>query len=201
MGQNRIMENEKLNAWILTHSGKHFNPFIPKAENVDIEDIAFSLSNLCRFTGHCKQFYSVASHSVITMLILEDEFPSASKKVRRAALLHDAHEAYVNDLASPVKRHLPAYGELCDRVQEIIDRKFDIVLTADERAMVEKADLLALATEASVLLPNTNGWNLPVGPSKRGLEALETGIDTITHKGMKDIFLAAFKLVSGGSEF
>lgn len=162
--------------WILTRTGKRFNAFQPVAELVDAEDIAFALGNLCRFTGHCR-FYSVAQHSIITALIIEHDLPvPVSPMLTLGALLHDAHEAFLNDLASPIKRHLPRYVSLCDNVQRVIEQRFNVILSADERAIINRADLIALASEAKVLAPNTDGWNLKEVPSKRALEALNAAI-------------------------
>ena len=50
--------------WIQTHSGLAFDLLDPKPDQINIHDIANALSKLCRFTGHVKQFYSVAEHSI-----------------------------------------------------------------------------------------------------------------------------------------
>ena len=54
-----------MKAEIVTYTGKLFDIFDPKPELVCIEDIAHSLANQCRYTGHTKVFYSVAQHSVL----------------------------------------------------------------------------------------------------------------------------------------
>lgn len=85
-------------AWIQTFTGKKFYPFNPKPEDIDIRDIAHALSNICRFTGHVKRFYSVADHCRNVAKLVP-----AHMKLQ--ALLHDASEAYLCDLARPVKQH------------------------------------------------------------------------------------------------
>jgi len=62
----------------------------------DIYDIAHAQANLCRFTGHVRQFYSVAQHSVLVARECPPEF-------RAWGLMHDAGEAYINDIARPMK--------------------------------------------------------------------------------------------------
>lgn len=83
-------------------SGKFFflNDFDPS--EIHIEDIAAHLSKLCRFTGATRRFYSVAQHSVLVSEIVAA--PNAL-----AGLLHDATEAYINDMSRPVKRLCQAY--------------------------------------------------------------------------------------------
>src|ERR1700674_199080 len=68
----------------------------PLEEDVCIEDIAHSLSLLCRFTGHVKQFYSVGEHSVRVSYLCPPEY-------QLWGLLHDAGECYAGDVNRPLK--------------------------------------------------------------------------------------------------
>ena len=91
---------------ILTNTGEEINLTAPGAHSPGIEEIAHALSHICRFTGHTRRFYSVAQHSVLVSLLVPEEHA-------RAALLHDAAEAYLGDVASPLKRLLGvAYTDL-----------------------------------------------------------------------------------------
>lgn len=86
---------------IKTFTGKRFDLVDPDPATVDIVDIAHALSMLCRFTGHCREFYSVAQHSVLVCNRVDSAHVPA--KVALAALLHDAAEAYTGDLSRPTK--------------------------------------------------------------------------------------------------
>ena len=72
----------------------------PDPEEIDIDDICFALSNICRFTGHV-DFYSVAQHSLLVAQLCQQN--GASKEDVKWALLHDGAEAYISDLNSPIK--------------------------------------------------------------------------------------------------
>ena len=47
-----------------TFSGRYVNVKSPDPDTIHLTDIAHALSNICRYGGHCKHFYSVAQHSV-----------------------------------------------------------------------------------------------------------------------------------------
>jgi 5'-deoxynucleotidase YfbR-like HD superfamily hydrolase len=78
----------------------------PSAADVHIVDIARSIAKLARFTGHTYRTLNVAEHSVTVLNIFDALYPDAEQGQRQYALLHDAHEAYCNDISSPMKRTL-----------------------------------------------------------------------------------------------
>ena len=80
--------SERRGDWIQTYLGIQFWPLDPRPEEVMLFDIAHSLSNMCRFTGHCREFYSVAQHSVIVS-------QNVPREDAAWGLLHDASEAYM----------------------------------------------------------------------------------------------------------
>lgn len=129
--------------WIQTYTGRQYWPHSPSPADVDIEDIAHALSNLCRYTGHCARFYSVAEHSILVSKLV----PPADAL---EALLHDATEAYLNDLSTPVKRGLPEYRELEARNDMAIRMRFQ--LPHEHAAVVKEADTLAYWTEREQLM-------------------------------------------------
>lgn len=50
--------------WMQTYGGMKFWPLDPDPDRIIIEDIAHALSNICRYGGHARKFYSVAEHSI-----------------------------------------------------------------------------------------------------------------------------------------
>lgn len=125
-------------SFIQTMSGKHFDYLNAQTDDVDIEDIATALSNICRFIGHLPEFYSVAQHSVLCSQIVLQEYAFE-------ALLHDAAEAYCQDIPAPLKRLLPDYRRIETLVDDLIRSKFGLPLHQSD--LVKYADLTMLATE------------------------------------------------------
>ena len=105
--------------WIRTYSGKKFYIFNPKQKDILIEDIAHSLSLICRFTGHTEKLYSVGQHSLLVMELCPDEF-------KLEGLTHDFPEAYVTDLATPIKRQMPNYRAVENNLHIAIAKKFNL---------------------------------------------------------------------------
>ena len=137
--------------WIQTSTGKQFFPLAPRVEDIDIEDIAHHLSHINRFTGATKRPYSVAQHSVLVSGIV----PLADMLW---GLLHDASEAYLNDISRPVKHGaaLDGYRLAEDQLQRLICERFG--LSQEMPPSVKHADLRMFATEARDLMPG-----LPAG--------------------------------------
>lgn len=131
---------------ILTYSGRTIDLLAPEVAQLKLTDIAHSLSNLCRFTGHVSTFYSVAEHSVYCSRIVEPQDALC-------ALLHDATEAYLGDVSSPLKRLLPNYKVLEDAMWSAIAFRFKLPLTMP--AAVKHADMVMLATERRDLMPDS----------------------------------------------
>jgi hypothetical protein len=133
---------------IVTYTGRVIDPLDPDPDLINIRDIAHSLSQQCRFTGHTREFYSVASHSTLATLLVPEE-------LKLTALLHDASEAYLSDLARPVKHGLgfgEAYREVESRLQECVADKFDLPWPFPEE--IHDADDTLLRSEQRDLMPD-----------------------------------------------
>lgn len=142
--------------WIQTFTGRKFFPLAPEPADVCIEDIAHALSNVCRFTGHCREFYSVAQHSVLVAHRVADISPV----VAQWALLHDASEAYICDMARPVKRQIADYRTIEQRLEQCVAQVFGIDPETMEHPAIKEADLRMLATERRDLMgPPPEAWD------------------------------------------
>lgn len=123
---------------ILTNEGRYFYFEQPWAHPFTITEIAHALSHLCRFTGHTDRFYSVAQHSVLVSRLVP-------VGLAYDGLLHDAAEAYLGDVASPLKRMLPDYKVIEHNVEEWLFRWFNVGFPLHPD--IKKADIRALVTE------------------------------------------------------
>lgn len=138
--------------WLGTNTGNVIDLNNPAYDQITIEDIATGLSNICRFNGQIKRFYSVADHCVNVASLVP-------KKYKAAALLHDASEAFICDIPTPLKRYLgDTYLELEERIQEIIGRRFDVELTplADT---IKEADKIMAVSERDQFTERPLTWS------------------------------------------
>jgi uncharacterized protein len=162
---------ERIGNWQQTYTGRQYFPLDPKPGDIDIIDIAHSLSHLCRFGGHCMEYYSVAEHSVrVSRLVnqmFKESYPDRRNQQRITALwglLHDAAEAYLLDFLRPMKSQGILGGEyrrLESLNMQVICMQFK--LPDKEPLIVTIADDVLLATERRDLMSRSSvPWqNLP----------------------------------------
>ncbi|MBN7772717.1 HD domain-containing protein [Clostridium aminobutyricum] len=133
-----------------TISGKRFNPTKAKIGDIFIEDIAHALSLICRANGHFNLFYSIAQHSI--NCAKEAEARGYSKEVQLACLMHDASEAYIGDVISPLKRQLSDYVVYEKNLQNTILKALKLpALTPAEEKLVKEIDDCLLYHEFKTL--------------------------------------------------
>ncbi len=156
--------------WMQTFSGREFHYYDPEKMDVSLLDIAHSLSNVCRFGGHTKSFYSVAQHSVIVSRLVGNEH---NGRFTFFSLMHDAAEAYIGDIVRPLKHSL---GGCVDDLEISVMRRiceyFDVPMLGSMRGddliseVIHHADETALATEARDLMtiPDIERWKLAKKP-------------------------------------
>lgn len=136
-----------MNNNIITYTGRSIDPLSGniQPEDIDILDIATALSRMPRFGGHSKYFYTVAQHSC---MVADRLRPG----LKLAGLLHDAAEAYLHDIPSPIKQHMPYYEEAEERLMYAVLRRFDIPSAMELWQAVKRADHIQLQHEISELM-------------------------------------------------
>ena len=120
---------------IRTYSGRYVDVFHPVPEMFCIDDIAWSLSNQCRFAGHTKIFYSVAEHCI----------DCYSRNRSLEALMHDASEAYLVDIPRPIKNQIHDYQKIEHNLNTVLSAVFGFKYPFSKS--VKKADEIALKWE------------------------------------------------------
>lgn len=140
---------------ILLASGSYFDLLDPVGSAFTIDDIAHGLSMTCRFAGQCREFYSVAEHSWHASWLV----PPA---LARAALMHDAAEAFIGDVTRPLKSLLPAYKTIERAIEQAIVDRFAI--DGWDAPEIKQADLQMLHDEQQAMMPaHDDGWSTSAG--------------------------------------
>lgn len=154
-----------------------FDFFSPETYNYTIEEIAYALSNLCRFTGHSRTFYSVAEHSVYVSRLVPKEFALA-------ALLHDASEAFTGDITKPLKELLPNFKKIETHIEEAIFSHFNVsydhcIKLADQQVYwAERRDICKSPSVDDI-------WN-------QGIEAADIRIRGFTPRSAERFFMQRY---------
>jgi hypothetical protein len=180
--------------WMQTHGGGAFYPLDPAPEDIFIEDIGAGLSKLCRYTGQVRYFWSVAEHCLFGAW-----YGTEDPELRQLFLLHDAAEAYVQDLPPAVKALLPRYREIENKIQWVIWSKYGLWEAFQRRkAEVKEIDMKMRATEKRDLMaPSTKEWADLVGidPYERRIENPDLVHDYL---GVARAFIRTFEFLRTG---
>jgi hypothetical protein len=172
---------------ILIVDGSRVDLLSPDLSKVSITTIAYSLSNLCRFTGHTSEFYSVAQHCVVVSRLVPE-------RLALWGLLHDAAEAFVNDLSSPLKRLAHDYQVIEAGLELAVLERFGVQWTPEDAAIVKHEDVRALSMEKRDLMPPDDEYwgELP--------DPLPYPIHPLPPVEARTVFLARFSEITLGLE-
>lgn len=129
---------------ISTNSGRFFDYLNPTGYVFEIYEIAHALSHICRYGGHSNSFYSVAEHSVHVSRLVPPE-------LALCGLLHDASEAFVGDMPSPLKALCKEYRLIEDAVQKALAEQFGLQYPFP--AAVHRADKMMYKSERLTIAP------------------------------------------------
>lgn len=109
--------------YIGTATGKKI--YLDNPIDLSIDDVALSLSNICRWGGHIVRHYSVAQHCIAVAQIL-----GAGAHGDHAAayngLMHDAAEMVIGDIPRPLAEYLGApFKTLKIRIEDCFEKVFN----------------------------------------------------------------------------
>ena len=156
------MEKEQFEVWapdnheIEMHSGVYVNLAEPHPNQILLEDIAFSLSNIARYGGHVR-FYTVAQHACLVVRWLKIKGYDAQMQL--AGLHHDDPEAYIGDIPRPLKPLLGGLKELNQKFEHVIKESLNLERLDFDAVPVKSADAWCLAYEAYWLMKSKGqGW-------------------------------------------
>lgn len=196
--------------WKQTASGKRFDILSPLPEQVVLSDIALSLSRIPRFDGHTLSGcpWNVAEHSVLVVALLPEGTPA---DLAMAALFHDAHEAYIGDITTPVQVALTELvddmtggrtrSKLFSTALSVVKSRIDTAIfsafgipypTPDQAAIIKTADMAALDLERhSFMGPSPEPWEHDKDGKNQagGMNLLAPAIDS---ESSQSKFVSAF---------
>jgi uncharacterized protein len=174
---------------ILMSHGTMFDVANPDPKLVNLDEIVHHLDHKCRFGGGTSQFYSVAEHSMVGALIAYEcalPFLDGIKEdikldIAKMFLLHDAAEAYIGDIPTPVKRML---GDKVVSIEKnimhaIISKLwpewfgFNFYRQDLVNDWVKEIDQAMLAIERNLFMPDHEDWRLEMPELKKGTRSSE----------------------------
>lgn len=146
---------------IRLRSGVYLDLADPRCSDIMAKDIASGLRQP-RYCAQTTDLYTIAQHSLMVLQLVE---PVAAEiggpkgdALRRCALMHDAAEAFIHDITSPLKIQLPDYQKLERTFEDRLHIAFGVRWTRERLQIVKRADIQALAIEQRDLMGVTHDW-------------------------------------------
>lgn len=201
-------------SYIQTLSGNKFHfdrdpvDYFAKLSDAElIDELAGALSKVCRFAGHCKTFYSVATHCALGVPI-----PSRGREARDSSevreyglsfLFHDAAEAYTGDITTPLKLLIPNFKEIEKGIEDALFARLTRMtgMASPHCNAIKRADRIMLHAEKCLLIDGAEEWAVLSDLSEEEIlcsTAVQVGmskvIEPISDPTMsKKVFLEVYK--------
>lgn len=132
-----------------TLSGGRIDFLALSPDDINFDDIAIGLSNTCRFAGQISEFYSVAEHSVLVSKVLEVRLNGELPGIVESAFMHDAPEAYIGDMVSPLKKLCPGFQMIEESLELAIRQRFGLAMPFGH-PMIKAVDLGVYYAERNI---------------------------------------------------
>ena len=159
-----------------TATGGYFNFSKPIESKINVVDIAHALSNVCRFAGHTREFYSVAEHSIMCYKYLVRKSQEADQTITPRtlmyALMHDAAEAFMSDIPKPCKVMIQGIEAIEDTILGCIFELLELDIDDVDVSLVKEADRFMLFKEAKELTSPSSRFRYVWGPQIAGNPAV-----------------------------
>lgn len=157
---------KRFGAWSQSYSGERYWSLDPLPEEVHLVDIVQGLVNAARYRGQTKFFYPVLTHCVLVSRAVEQRALEkgwsfqASKDAAFEGLLHDASEAFLGDVARPLKRMrtMREYRNVEAKWEHAINNAFNIQPTKQTTKLVKEVDTRIVLDEIWVLMKDPTMW-------------------------------------------
>jgi uncharacterized protein len=112
------------NGLIMTSEGRVYDIMNVKAEDLDYDHMIRAISQICRFNGGTRVFYSVAQHCIrVSEAIL---LVTGNVKLALGGLIHDLSEGLMHDIPNPYKQLFPEIKVIEKRLDGLIFERFKI---------------------------------------------------------------------------
>ncbi len=171
--------------FVETVSGQSIDLLSPAPNHIHIIDVAHGLALECRWYNQIRELYSVAQHSVMVSMLVPPEHALWG-------LLHDASEAYIGDVARPLKQSplLTGYRMIEAGLMRAVSIRFS--LNMEVPASVKVADKVALATEFRDL----RGDSADVAYGKAGAMPVAQRIVPVSSETARRLFLNRYREIT-----
>ncbi|GAB3444861.1 YfbR-like 5'-deoxynucleotidase [Insolitispirillum peregrinum] len=187
--------------WQRMLSGRRLNLIEPSPLDIELSDIALGLARNTRWNGQTSgdHAWSVAQHSVFVVEIMRGFRPAPPPALLLAGLLHDASEYVTHDMITPLKAVVgDVFREVELRLTRAVHLRFGLPadLSAEDKALIKKADLIAGATEAVQLA----GFTADEVRKVLGIKAkplTDVTLIPLPSKQAECLFLEQFRLLDG----
>lgn len=200
-------------AWSQAFTGTQYWSLDPREDEIHFDDICMGLREP-RYRGQTRELYSVLTHSVLVSIAAEkyardwlrdwplrswirgEDFDRYNEAwvlaVAREALMHDASEAYIGDVARPLKhqRIMRGYRRLEAKWERAIYKRFDITPTEDTTRVVKMIDNRIVLDEVEALMIDPDMWSR--NNRYPNLEPLDIEIPDWTWRQSVDAFCQRF---------
>ncbi len=173
----RVYPDNHRNATICSFSGLEVSPLALQVEHIRFVDVAHALSRKCRFTGHASPFMSVATHSVgVSRLV---EIWGFDLMCQRWGLFHDAVEAYLPDIAAPIKKmiyvkvgdEMVPFRQHEDKLLRVIAERFRLSWPMPIEVKDADAELFKIEREEIMEANASRKWWNTYPPSEQARKA------------------------------